>query len=189
VKDLDRAIDLLATAIAATAPGSPGRAMLLNNLGLGLRDRHTSRRDPQALRRAVAAFREACAEGMRASAEEGLRAARNWGRWASARRSWPEAAEAYHAAIDLAERLFRTQLFRSHKEAWLREAKALPARAAYALAKSGDAAGAVLALERGRALLLSESLERDRANLDHLVDLGHREFAERYRRAAGRLMS
>ena len=114
-------------------------------------------------------------------------AARNWGRWASARRSWTEAAEAYHAAMDLTDRLFRTQLFRSHKEAWLREAKALPAHAAYALARSGDASGAVQALERGRALLLSESLQRDRANLDHLMDLGHQDLAESYRQAADRV--
>ena len=109
------------------------------------------------------------------------------GRWASARRSWTEAAEAYHAAMDLTDRLFRTQLFRSHKEAWLREAKALPAHAAYALARSGDASGAVQALERGRALLLSESLQRDRANLDHLMDLGHQDLAESYRQAADRV--
>jgi hypothetical protein len=118
---------------------------------------------------------------------EGLRAARNWGRWAEERRAWTEAAEAFELAINVAERLFRTQLVPEHKEVWLRETRAVPAGAAYAMTQSGNVATAALAMERGRALLLSETLERDRADLNHLVDLGLEDLAKRYRQAARRL--
>jgi hypothetical protein len=83
---------------------------------------------------------------------------------------------------------------RLHKQAvarvpagWLREARIIPAGACYALVMSGNASGAVLALERGRALLLSETLERGRADVRHLADVGYRSLAERYGRAERRL--
>jgi hypothetical protein len=39
-------------------------------------------------------------------------------------------------------------------------------------------------LERGRALLLSDVLERDRADLGRLASVGHAGLADRYRRSA-----
>lgn len=66
----------------------------------------------------------------------------------------------------------------------LRLAATLHTRAARALAGSGSAREAAIAMERGRAVLLSEVLERDRADLHRLRETGYRELADRHRRAA-----
>jgi hypothetical protein len=183
---LARAIDLFGQAVAATPRDSPNLAMRLNNLALGLRDRHRLAGAERDLEAAREAFGAACAAA-EASPGEGLRAARNWGRWAGERRAWAEAAQAFGLALDVTERLFQTQLVSAHKEAWLREASGVPAGAAHALVRSAGAAAAALVLERGRALLLSETLQRDRVDLEHLAGLGHGDLAARYRSAARRL--
>jgi hypothetical protein len=56
--------------------------------------------------------------------------------------------------------------------------------AGYAKAKTGDLLGAAEALDGGRALLLSEVLERDLMELDHLELSGNAAAARRYRSAA-----
>jgi hypothetical protein len=53
-------------------------------------------------------------------------------------------------------------------------------------ARAGDARDAALALEGGRALLLSEALERDRAQVEDLRALGRHDLAVRYQRTAER---
>lgn len=137
--------------------------------------------------RAVEAFRTACRLGLQLGVGRVLTTAGVWSQWATNRGAWLEAAEACGYALNATERLFRTQLSRQHKETWLSEAIGLPARAAYALARTGDPSGAVVALEGGRAMLLSETLERDRADLQRLADLGRGDLAERYRQAADRI--
>jgi hypothetical protein len=116
-----------------------------------------------------------------------LRAARSWGTWAGRRERWHEAAEAYTFGTAAADRLFQVQLVREHSETILRLTATLHANAAYALDKSGNSPAAAVAVERGRAVLLSEALERDRADLQRLLETGHRDLADRYRRAALRL--
>jgi hypothetical protein len=76
---------------------------------------------------------------------------------------------------------------REHTETMLRLTTTMHADAAYALDKSGNSPEAAGAVERGRAVLLSEALERDRADLQRLLETGHRDLAGRYRRAALRL--
>ncbi len=137
--------------------------------------------------RAVEAFRTACNLGLDQGVGRVLRTAGVWSQWATYRGAWQEAAEACGYALTATERLFHTQLARRYKETWLSEAIGLPARAAYALGQAGDLSGAVVALEGGRAMLLSETLERDRADLKRLGDLGRGDLAERYRQAADRL--
>lgn len=100
------------------------------------------------------------------------------------RRNWATVVEACDFGLAAADRLFHLQLAREHKGLWLEEARQLPALAAYALAKLGDLRRAAVTLERGRALLLSEALGRDHANLDRLAALGHNDLCERYQRAA-----
>ena len=78
------------------------------------------------------------------------------------RSAWPEAVEAYGLGLEAVDRLYRIQLLRRHRETWLLAAEGLPLRAAYALAANGDPAAAAVTVERGRALLLSDALERDR---------------------------
>jgi len=186
-RDLALAIDAHQRAVAVTAPGSPQQAGNLNNLAGALEARYRRTHMLRDLVDGIDAYRQACAQGLGTQAESGLIAARNWGHWASDRKQWAEAVEAYGYALDELDRLYRLQFGRPHKEAWLREAQGLTARAAHAHAERGNLEKAVTVLEHGRALLLSETLERDQAQLDRLADLGFGQLAERYREAANLL--
>src|SRR5260370_1250878 len=166
--DLERAIAIWEKAIEQVPPGSPDLPALLNNLGAGLRDRYGRSGDPIDLERAVAAFADACQSGIAVTSEPVLRAARTWGNWALERKTWAEAVQAYTYGLEASEHLFQAQLLRTYKEAWLREVQGLHARAAYALAQAFDLPRAVATLEQGRARLLSQVLERDRADLEQL---------------------
>ena len=183
--DLTRALAVVEHTLK-TPPRSADLGGLHSQLGMLLMLQFGAGRqgDPA---RAVEAFRTACHLGLDQGVGRVLPTAGVWSQWATYRGAWREAAEAADYALKATERLFRTQLARQYKETWLSEAIGLPARAAYARGQAGDLSSAVLALEGGRAMLLSESLERDRANLQRLGDLGRGDLAERYRQAADRL--
>jgi tetratricopeptide (TPR) repeat protein len=186
VDDLDEAVGALEEAVTATPPGSPDLPGRQNNLATGLRARHGRNGDPADLRRALDTYRASCLQGLEAYTEIALAAAGNWGDWASQRRSWPEATEAYGLGLRAAAQLYRLQPLRDYKQTWLRASKGLAARTAYAWAMRDGAEQAVLAQEMGRALLLSEALERGRANLEDL-DARAPLLAGRYRKAVQRL--
>jgi Tetratricopeptide repeat len=186
--DLDEAVGALEEAVMATPPGSPDLPGRLNNLATGLRARHgrNGTGTPDDLRRAVDAYRASCLRGLETHTEIALAAAGNWGDWASERRSWPEAIEAYRHGLRAASQLYRLQPLRDHKQTWLRAAEGLATRAAYAWAITSGAKQAAVAQEWGRALLLSEALERGRANLEDL-DARAPLLAGRYRDVVQRL--
>jgi tetratricopeptide (TPR) repeat protein len=184
--DLKQAVEAHEKAVGFTPSGSPQRPVYLNNLGNALRIRYARSGKGTDLMQAIASYEEACQLGMERSLEEALGASRNWGDWASQREEWAEAERAYGYGMAAIERLYRVQLTRWAKETWLREARGLPARAAYARARAGDPTDAVLALERGRARLLSEILERDRVDLNAL-EQAHPDRYAAYRRAADRV--
>jgi CHAT domain-containing protein/glutaminase len=81
---------------------------------------------------------------------------------------WPEAGATYDQALEAAEILYQSATLLDSKATSLSETADLPRRAAYAFAQTGDLPKAVLTLEQGRARGLSESLDRDRANLTEL---------------------
>ena len=83
---------------------------------------------------------------------------------------WPEAAQTYQTALQAAETLYQSAILLDSQAAELATTADLPQRAAYALARVGNYQEATLTLERGRARGLSESLNRDRADLDQLVE-------------------
>jgi CHAT domain-containing protein/predicted negative regulator of RcsB-dependent stress response len=186
LEDLARAIEAYEQAVDQTSSGSPRQAAILNNLGNGLKGRYARSGELEDLVRAIEAYEQACQTGQNLAIEVALRAARSWGDWASEREEWAEAGRAYGYGMTAIERLYRVQLTRRAKETWLREARGLPARSAYALVRAGDLTNAVLALERGRARLLSEILERDRADLSALKQ-AHPDHYAAYRRAADRI--
>jgi tetratricopeptide (TPR) repeat protein len=135
---------------------------------------------------AVQAYREGCRIGLITDPESTLIAAQDWGGWASAPHDWDEACEAYPFALDAADLLVTTQVVRDHQEAWLRATPGLADRAAWAGRAARRPVDAVVALERTRAALLSEALQRDRLDLRRLA--GERpELGDRYRRAAAAL--
>ncbi|WNZ44018.1 CHAT domain-containing protein [Leptolyngbya boryana CZ1] len=82
--------------------------------------------------------------------------------------NFSEAADVYQVALEAAEILYQSCLLLSSKVSELTDTDDLPRRAAYTYAKICDLETAVLKLERNRARSLSETLERDRANLTQL---------------------
>jgi hypothetical protein len=185
--DLNRAIDHKQQAVDLTSKTSPDLPMYLGNLAFGLRDRHTRSGEAKDLRAATRVFRQACVRGLAVRPEQTLRISGSWGMWALERAAWKEAAKAYGFGLQAIERLLRVQLLRASKESWLRDAQELHTRAAYALARSGALALAVVTLELGRARLLIESIELMRASLAHLPAIGHGELYQRYVSAAERI--
>src|SRR5207302_2902520 len=125
--------------------------------------------------------------GMDGSLEWALGAGIVLARWESSLGAWSRATSAYAKALEAVNRLFRIQLLRDQKEAWLSDSQGLPSEAAVALVRSGDVAGAILALESGRGMLLSESLDRDRIELDRLSAQGCEQLVDAYKSAADAL--
>jgi CHAT domain-containing protein len=100
--------------------------------------------------------------------EDCRRTARSLANLYSDQQRWPEAVATHHLALDAAEILYQSATLLDSKAASLSKTADLPRRAGYAFARTGDLPKAVLTLEQGRARGLSESLDRDRANLTEL---------------------
>lgn len=101
----------------------------------------------------------------------------------SDRHYYTEAKGAYQTALAAAENLYQAALSKGSQEAELTATNDLYRRAAFAFAKVGDLETAVVTLERGRARGLSETLQRDRANLDAIRQINP-ELVDRYQSAA-----
>ena len=186
-RDLRRALRIWRRSVTETTPHAPQRARRLGNLarGYALRfDRQSRRRDLFHARRL---YQQSCVAGLTSDPESALAAGSEWGKWAIVRTAYPEAAGAYDLAADALDQLFRAQLLRPNKEAWLRAAVGTASAGSFAHARAGDCTGAVRAIERGRALLLSEALDRDRAGLTRLDALRHGDLAARYSEVSQRL--
>jgi tetratricopeptide (TPR) repeat protein len=183
-EDLDRAVAGHEHAASGLPSGTHGQLTSLLSLAADLARRHALRGEAADRERASEAFRRGCRGALERGPELALRGARTWSAFAAELGAWPEAAEAGRLALQASRCLFVAQALRPHREAWLRTAQGLPSETAYALAKSGDLDGAVVALEQGQALLLSEALDHQRVRFDDLAAGGHRELVERYRLAA-----
>jgi hypothetical protein len=92
-----------------------------------------------------------------------------------------EATEAGRQGMDAARVLHRRQVLRDHSASFLRTLNDLPAILAMAHGKLDDASEAVLVLESSRALLISEALERGRADLAQLDAQGRGDLLYHYR--------
>lgn len=177
---------------AQAAMSSGGLARLLLSLA-----RASGRAEDWDRARQVA--RAACADLAGLSTANAFALARLWGdvewdacvsqaragRWD--REGLAAAAEAYRRAIRVLHTLSGAQLLRTHKEFALHPTVGITARAAYALAAAGTPAAlgeAVVALETGRALMLSEALEREGADLAELSRRGLSGLRRRYEDAA-----
>jgi tetratricopeptide (TPR) repeat protein len=181
---LERAIDYAERAVAATRPNAQELASRHYNLGQALVVAAESRAGRDLDERIRRAFRAACDTGLDRSLQWALEAARAWGRWAAGRCDWPEAATAYAFGVEALSRLFVGQLTRDDKETWIGEAASLPAEAVHALALAIRPQDAVATAERARAMMLSDALGRDRADLARIVADGRGDLAERFRTAA-----
>jgi CHAT domain-containing protein len=186
--DLEHAIEVHQEALNQTPSGSPNRTSFLNSVANDLSDRYDSGGNLADQKQSVEFYEEACREGMRMDVAAALMAASNWGNWALKRNAWEESARAYTFGLDARDLLFSTQLLRASKESWLREAGNLAARAAYALAQTGQLRRAAEVLEHGHARFLSLTLERDRTELEKLHELAP-EIYSQYAAAANRLQA
>lgn len=113
-------------------------------------------------------------------------AARNLGNLGFELLNWDWILEGYGVALQVQGSILRGCTLLINKEAELREARGMSARAAYAHAKTGNLLAAVETIESGRARLLGEALERDRRDLALLAEpaMGKAELLERYRTAS-----
>jgi CHAT domain-containing protein len=122
-----------------------------------------------SIERAISAYELALQVRTRKAFPEDCRqTARNLGNLHFDQQAWAKAANAYTTALAAAETLYQSCILLDGKAAELKETADLPRRAAYALARSGHLQTAVETLEQGRARGLSESMERDRADLTQL---------------------
>jgi tetratricopeptide (TPR) repeat protein len=155
-RDLSRGIDALRQSLARTSSRAH-RAGQLANLLRALQLAPPSRKRSAEARKTIADIRELVVN----DAPESVVAAFNaWGEWAVAREDWAEAASAFAASARGVEAVLLRQSSREQKVQWLQRGGASAVDAAYALARQGRLADAVLAFERGRALLLREDLLR-----------------------------
>jgi tetratricopeptide (TPR) repeat protein len=182
--DIDRAVGCFRIAVDATPADSPDLPRRLSNLSNGLRAAaNPDLDDPER----TAIYRRTCELGLDADVQTTLATVRLWGAWAAHRRAWPDAAAAYRFGVSAMHRLVRIQLVRQDKEDSLLDAGGIAESAAHALAKAVALEEAVTAIEQGRAVLLSDALQRDRADLEQLHDGPARALADRYRGCAARV--
>jgi tetratricopeptide (TPR) repeat protein len=186
-RELRAALRAWRTALAETPAGAPSFARRAGNLARGTAISARVRANRRTLAAARRLYTEGCRAGLDGDPEAALANATDWGSWASGRMAWDEAAAAYDTALVALERLFRSQLLRAHKQVWLATATGLPAAAALAQVRRGNPQRALDALERSRAMLLSEALGRDRANLKALREQGRDDLVDRFAAAANKL--
>lgn len=111
-------------------------------------------------------------------------AARAWAAWAGERKSWKEMVEAADIGQSLAQEAYDLQIARRHRTSVLGELAKLAGLAALAYAETGANAEAALALERGRALILSERLQRNVRAVEALRTSGHQALVDEFEAAA-----
>ncbi|MEV1117201.1 CHAT domain-containing protein [Actinosynnema sp. NPDC049800] len=182
--DFDRAVALSGEAAELDDRDSTiNHSLSLGRHAWALAQRHDQFAESGDRDAATARFRLAYDRGMSTMPPAALRTAVQWGDWAARNADWELAAEAFGKAIVAARLLAATQLHPRTHFVRLNHTGALPVRAAYALAKLGRHEEALLTLEQGRARLLSETLERDNADLSSLGG----ELRDRFRAAAARV--
>lgn len=156
--DLREAIPLHEEAIAVMS-GSVELPGLLAELGMTLHGLAAKAADPAAYLRARQVFGQALEAGRLLAPTQALDAALAWRRLAlDGDIVWPDVATASDAALAALQRVLRSQVLRADKETWLRTTVDIMASAGLAHAALGDLEAAVVALESGRGLLLTEAL-------------------------------
>ncbi|OQW90745.1 MAG: hypothetical protein BWK78_06290 [Thiotrichaceae bacterium IS1] len=184
--DLDVGIECFQQAVALAPTDSPNLPGHLVNLGNGLKDRYQRTGAVVDLDAGIQCFQQAAQRGLEMAMEVVLGSASNWLHWAFGRQSWPEVTQAHSYAYKAGQRLLKVQLLRTHKESWLKEMQGLASQAAYAFTKLNQPKEAVVTLEGGIAILLSEALQRDRADLEQLKTTGRTDLYDRYQDLVGR---
>jgi len=138
--------------------------------------------DPDVLRSAQAGYQRVL-DSEEVSRDYVLLAAARLG-FIQLRADEPEqAAEVFERALEIQRLLVGRQLRRSHMLDMIGQEEPVTTGAAVAYALSGHPDRAVVVLEQGRARVLGQALDRDRAELDRLAAAGHGELRDRYQTA------
>src|SRR5215472_5166035 len=137
---------------------SHNRADIFANLGLAMRQQ--SRYLPAIRHLAIETLRNTIIADGPLNVPQTFDTAIRWARLAFADGLWDEAVEAYQAASEAAERLYRIQMGYRAKARILEGTQGLAADLAYCFARLGRLDEAVTAIESGIARLLADSLAR-----------------------------
>jgi tetratricopeptide (TPR) repeat protein len=97
---------------------------------------------------------------------------------------WPDAAEAFQSAVTALRYAYRDAARSSARTALFRQAGVAHTSAAYATARAGDLARAVMLAEAGRAFALREALELDPTTVDLSADRDSDEYRQYLRALA-----
>lgn len=184
VSDLDTALQLATTALTES-DGTMHAALHVLLAGIHVvRDIHGL--DSASAGLATSHFRRSCAAARHANPGDGLQYALSWFTRSVTRQTWSEVAEAGHIVLQFLRALFVQQSIRTDKETWLKQTRLVPISTATALVQLGRLQDAVVALENGRTLLLSEGFDQRRLERALAAD-GLQDQARRYRAAVSRL--
>jgi tetratricopeptide (TPR) repeat protein len=184
-EDLDAALETLRDAVAAAGQGGPELPDFKLSLGMAASMRATRTASAEDRRAATVLFSEACSAGHELNALAAVRAAWAWAQWAAEEDDWSNAAEAARLAVAAADRVHRVQIGRTDREALLAATRPVHGDAANALLRVGMGDEALVTLEQGRAQLVSDALERDRAELSALGP----KLSQAYTAAAARVVT
>lgn len=183
--DLKDSIRYSKEAFALAGSDSPHNQLKVgHNLGQSLMRLHSVEPTEETLHEAIAMMRRNCELGSVLDPAPAMHSAVAWGAWATERREWAEAAEAYRLGVDAVAALLNSQALRSGQEKWLNVAASIHSRAAHALSRSGKPLDAALVMERGRAVIFSEILELQFANLEQLDREGHSGLTDQFKVAS-----
>lgn len=180
-RDVEEAIEILTRVRAEAASEAvytdAGGAASLATARLR-RWMHTrSSRDEKKARSAYAGAFATAIIGHPLTAEQ---IASQWGGWAWSEGWWAEAGEAYSQALRALHLAVRRQASRSHRDLIVRKAPGVAAMAAFGLARAGADEAALVALETGRAILLSERFDRQALDRSRIARLAGPREARRY---------
>lgn len=181
----DRSMDRFEELTRLMPEGSMEAMAVQTTLANALQAKASASQLPEDATRAYRASRAVCSHAG-ASPLATVPCAEGWGHLGWRRQDYAEVAEAYGHAVTGLQAISVLYPRREDKQDWLGRAGSMAARAAFALARLNRAEEAVEVLEAGRAVLLSEALDRQRVDLDRLGAVGHGELRERYERAAAR---
>ena len=180
-RDVDEATEIL-TRVRARPASEPmyteaGGAAALATARLR-RWMHTrSGKDEKKARSAYATAYATAVVGYPLTAEQ---IASQWGGWAWSEGWWAEAGEAYSQALRALHLAVRRQASRSQRDLIVRKAAGVAAMAAFGLARAGADEAALVALETGRAILLSETFDRQSLDRSRIARLAGPQEAGRY---------
>lgn len=166
---LDEAVAMLQEALDGCE--DERRPRFLKNLADAVRDRAEANQSDKDADDARNLYAEAIRQGGAQDPWAALEAGREWGSWALGHQELNEAVAAFAAAADAAEELGRRQLLRSDKWVWRRVIGDVFLSLAEALIRLKRLREAAVAVERGRAAVLTEAIERDRLIPDDAADV------------------